>query len=199
MAFANNTNKGINNNQQTLIRCMQINLQHSRVATDNIMSLIQQDHIDIVFVQEPYLIQNKTAGITRTHRTYISDEDKSRAAIIIANDSIDAVLIKQLCDRDKVVLELRYKNTRTLAASMYLDITEEIDETTAKVDEILKYNNGSGIIIAMDSNSRSTGWYDNKTNARGKTLEEYLISRDLHIMNEESERTTFQSRRGRRT
>jgi hypothetical protein len=162
-----------------------------------LMNLIQQDHIDIVFVQKPYLIQNKTAGITRTHRTYISDEDKSRAAIIIANDSIDAVLIKQLCDRDKVVLELRYKSTGIFAASMYLDITEEIDEKTAKVDEILQYNNGSGIIIAMDSNSRSTGWYDNITNARGKTLEEYLISGDLHIMNEESERTTFQSRRGR--
>ena len=94
MASANNTNKGINN-QQNSIRCMQINLQHSRVATDNLMNLIQQDHIDIVFVQEPYLFQNKTAGITRTHRIYISDENKSRAAIIIANDSIDAVLIKQ--------------------------------------------------------------------------------------------------------
>ena len=70
-------------------------MQHSRVATDNLMNLIQQDHIDIVFVQELYLIQNKTAGITRTYRTYITDEDKSRAAIIIANDSIDAVLIKQ--------------------------------------------------------------------------------------------------------
>ena len=56
---------------------------------------------------------------------------------------------------------------------MYLHISEEIDERAAKVDEILKYNNGSGIIIAMDSNSRSTGRYDNKTNARGKTLEEY--------------------------
>jgi hypothetical protein len=128
---------------------------------------------------------------------HISDEDKSRAAIIIAKDSIDATLIKQLCDRDKVVLELRYRSTRIFAASMYLDITEEIDEKTAKVDEILQYNNGSGFIIAMDSNSISTGWYDNKTNARGKTLEEYLIIRDLHIMNEESERTTFQSRRGR--
>jgi len=143
MASAYNTNKGINNNQQNSIRCMQINLQQSRVATDNLMNLIQQDHIDIVFVQEPYLIQNKTAGITRTHRTYISDEDKSRAAIIIANDSIDAVLIKQLCDRDNVVLELRYKSTRTLAASIYLDILEDIDERTAKVNKILQYNNGS--------------------------------------------------------
>jgi hypothetical protein len=38
-------------------------------------------------------------------------------------------------------------------------------------------------------------WHDNQTNLRDKTLEEYLIIRDLNIMNEESELTTFQSRR----
>ena len=65
----------INNNHQIMIRCMQINLQHSRAAKDNLMNLIKQDHTDIVFVQEPYLLQNKTAGNTRTHRTYISTED----------------------------------------------------------------------------------------------------------------------------
>jgi len=31
---------------------------------------------------------------------------------------------------------------------------------------------------------------------KGKTLDEILTSRNLHIMNEESERTTFQSPRG---
>ena len=80
MALANNRRK-INN--QEIIRFMQTNLQHSRVATDSLMNLIKQDHTGIVFVQEPYLLQNKTAGITRAHRTYISTEDRSRAAIII--------------------------------------------------------------------------------------------------------------------
>jgi len=154
MALANNNRKGTNNNKQIPIRCMQINLQHSRVATDNLMNIIQQDHTDIVFIQEPYLFQNKTTGITRTYRTYISDKDKSLAAIIIANNNIDAVLMKQLCDRDNAILELRYKSTRILATSMYLDISEKIDNKTAKVDEILQYSKGSGIPIAMDSNSR---------------------------------------------
>jgi hypothetical protein len=35
-----------------------------------------------------------------------------------------------------------------------------------------------------------------QTNPGGKTLEEYLRSKDLNIMNEESELTTFQRRRG---
>jgi hypothetical protein len=49
-------------------------------------------------------------------------------------------------------------------------------------------------LIAMDSNSRSTVWHDNQTNSKGKTLEECLMSRYLHITNEESDLTTFQSR-----
>ena len=97
----------VNRNQETQIRCMQINLQHSRTATDNLMKLIQQDLTDIAFVQEPYIIQNKIAGIT----------------IIIANEDIDAIIIKQLCDRDTIVAEVRYKSMRFLAASMYFDIT----------------------------------------------------------------------------
>jgi len=48
----------------------------------------------------------------------------------------------------------------------------------------------------MGSHARSNVWHDNQTKSRGKTLEEILTSRDLHIMDEESEKTTFQSRRG---
>jgi hypothetical protein len=62
---------------------------------------------------------------------------------------------------------------------------------------MLQYSKGSGILIAMDSNSRSTVWHDYQTNARGKTLEEYLISGDLNIMKEESELITFHSRKGK--
>jgi hypothetical protein len=80
---------------------------------------------------------------------------------------------------------------------MYLDITEDMNNKTAKVDEILKFGTGVGILLAMDSNSRSQAWHDKQTNARGRKLEEYLLSRDLNIMNEESDLTTYQSRRGR--
>jgi len=75
---------------------MQVNLKHSRVATDNLMKLIEQDNTDIIFIPEPYLYQKRMAGISMSHRNYNSHEKKSRAAIIITNKKIDAVLIKQL-------------------------------------------------------------------------------------------------------
>ena len=82
------------------------------------MNLTRQDQTDILLIQEPYLIKNKPAGITRPYRTYTSNEDKTRAAIIIANDDIDALLIKQLCNRDTSVVEVRNKSMRIILASM---------------------------------------------------------------------------------
>ena len=35
----------------------------------------------------------------------------------------------------------------------------------------------------MDSNARRNLWFDIHTNARGRTMEEYIITRDLHILN----------------
>jgi len=131
MAPADNSRKRItqgykNSKLQAPIRRTQINLQHSRAATDNIMKLTEQDNTDIVFIQEPYLYQNRIAGIIKSHRKYISLDDKCRAAIIITNNEIDAVLIKQLSSPDSVFLERRYSNTRFFAASMYFDIKKEI-------------------------------------------------------------------------
>ena len=48
----------------------------------------------------------------------------------------------------------------------------------------------------MDTNSRSKTWHDIKTNPRWNALEEFLNYYQLHIINEDSARTTFQSSRG---
>ena len=50
--------------------------------------------------------------------------------------------------------------------------------------------------MAIDSNSRSKMWHDNQTNATGRILEEFLTSKQLHILNEESTLTTYVSSHG---
>jgi hypothetical protein len=65
-----------------------------------------------------------------------------------------------------------------------------------KIEAIIQHAKGAGVIIAMDSNSRSSSWHDTQTNTRGRILEEYLVSKYLHVMNEESALTTYLSSRG---
>jgi hypothetical protein len=53
------------------------------------------------------------------------------------------------------------------------------------------------MIGAIDSNSRSTAWHDRITNHRGRMMEDFLASNQLHILNEGRTTTTFQSSRGK--
>jgi len=61
----------------------------------------------------------------------------------------------------------------------------------------LQFTKGEKLIVGVDSNSRSTMWNDKITDPRGKKLEEFVGSHHRHVINEENERTTFQSTRGK--
>ena len=87
-------------------------------------------------------------------------------------------------------------NVKIILARMYLDINQQIDDDLLKIEAIIQHAEGAGILIAIDSNARSTTWYDTLTNTRDRILEEFLFSHQLHILNEESEYTTFRSTRG---
>jgi hypothetical protein len=107
------------------------------------------------------------AGIPNPHRIYNFLEDNNRAAIVITNKKIDAVLITKQSNPDRVLLEMEY-NIRFYAVSMYLDIKEEIERELDKIDQILELTKGTGLILAIDSNTRSAAWHDTETNKRGK-------------------------------
>jgi len=47
----------------------------------------------------------------------------------------------------------------------------------------MRFVKGGRILIAVDSNSRSKRWHDSKTNAQGIKLEEYLVTKHLHLIN----------------
>jgi len=201
MAKANKCDKkmtAINNKHfkpQTTIKCYQINLQHSKTASYNLMELTEKEEIDMVFIQEPYTIHNRVVGITKRYRTFTSTIGRTRAATVITNKQIDALLIREATDKDTVVVEITLGNLKFYKVNMYLDITEKLDKNIEQINDILQLTNMRGLLITMDSNSRSRMWHDKLTNGRGKKLEEFLISKQLFVMNEDSE-MTFQSTRG---
>ena len=54
----------------------------------------------------------------------------------------------------------------------------------------------TAVLFALDSNARSTLWYDTLTNTRGRILEEFITNKELYIMKEEGSYTTFRNRLG---
>jgi hypothetical protein len=59
---------------------------------------------------------------------------------------------------------------------MYIDIRHRIETDMLKIEALPQHPKGAGVLIAMNSNSRSTSWHDTLTNTRGRILEEFLMS-----------------------
>ena len=95
---------------------------------------------------------------------------------------IDSILIRQLSDEDAVVTEVVYNKLKIIIGSMYFDVNRQIEYDLNKIEAIMQHAKGTGTILAIDSNARSTTWHDHITNHRGRILEEFLVSVKLHIL-----------------
>jgi hypothetical protein len=111
----------------TCLKCLQINMQHSRLATDNLLKMEEED-TDIACIQQPYNIGNKIGGLPRSYTVLTSGEGKKCAAIVISNKHTDAILITQLSDEDATVMETSVGRVTFVVASMYFDIKQPIDD-----------------------------------------------------------------------
>jgi len=178
------------------VNCFQINLKHSRTATSNLGQLINQHNIDITYVQEPYTINNKLAGLPRSHKVYTSGDGRKRTAIVINNDQLDVPLITKLSNEDCDAVKVRSEAVKFYSVSMYFNSRRDIDEDIRQLEKVMDYTKGNGLIIAVYSNARSKMWHDTITNQRGKTLEELLICNDLYVLNEATETPMLQSNGG---
>jgi len=146
-----------------------------------------------------YVYQKRIKGITRGYRTYAYGKEDSRAAIIIPNDTLDAIMFTQCSDIDMVLSEIKTGQEAFYAASAYMDYNYTIGKSITNIEKTMELTKGVKIIMAIDSNSRSIIWHYVTTNVRGRLLEEFIASNQIQIINEESGSTIFHSSRGQTT
>ena len=135
------------------ISCLQINLNHSKLAQDCVANKIQalnnKQTEFIICVQEPYVYGSKHARKPKSCNTYCSDNNP-RTAINLSKNLI-AWYIESLSTRDVTVIQTKIKSRETLIVSVYLDITiKEVipDSLTA----VMKYAKDKrlAILLCMD-------------------------------------------------
>jgi len=61
-----------------------------------------------------------------------------------------------------------------------MDIINDFFSDIHKIENIQRLAPGRGLLVAMDSNARSTTWYDAITNRRGRILVEILMKNRLN-------------------
>jgi len=156
----------------TQIKFLQINLKHPRTATNNVMKIIDEDGTDVLCIQEPNVIPNKIAGIPRKHKIYASGEERHRAAIVVTNNQIDFLLLRQLSDEDTVVLEVVSNKARTIIASI-ADTLAKAAATNLDIAEC--YNKVPKSLVKRELEDRSVDkWQrDGNRSTKGKIIKDY--------------------------
>jgi len=142
-------------------------------------------------------IHNNVAGFPEGFKIFTNGGGRKRAAIIVNNNDTDVIAIIQGLHEDTILTEIRYKGLTLYGASLYLPIDRDIARDLDKIENILQHAKGEGLILAIDSNTRSKLWFDKYTNARGRMMEEFIITRDL-LINKETGILSFKTNRGRR-
>jgi hypothetical protein len=74
---------------------------------------------------------------------------------------------------------------------MCFDRELQIENDLEKMERVLLHAKNTGVLIASDTNARSALWNDRVTNERGRILEEFITTKQLYFLNEESSDTTF--------
>ena len=194
ISFAQRTNPPVGH---THIKCLHLNLQHSRSATYNLTQIINKNNIDVAFLQEPYTVLNNVAGYPKYFKIFSYGKGRKGSVVIVNNNKIDVVAVRQVSDEDAILIEFSYKGLNFYGASLYFAIDRDMGRDIGKVEEMRKHTRGKGLILSIDSNSTSKFWHDTHTNQRGKNLEEFIITSYLILMNEETDIPTFETIRGR--
>ena len=165
------------------ISCLQINLNHSKLAQDCVASKIQglknKTKDFIICVQEPYIYNKKHARKPKTCNTYCN-ESRPRTAIYSSNNLVTWYL-ESLSTRDITVVQTKIKSQETLVVSVYLDITikEVIPDS---LTHVMNYANLKrlSILLCIDSNCHSSSFGTND-NKRGEILDDFIAAYNLKI------------------
>jgi len=155
------------------------------------MKMTDTGEPELILTQEPYEYQNRPSGINKKSRMFTAGKGKHRAAIITVNSNTDAILITKLSDEVTLLVEIIHENLKFFPVSKYFDLEDQGENNFTKMDELMRFVKDGRILIEADSNSRSKTWHDLETNSTGNKLEEYLASKHLHILNEETDRSNF--------
>jgi len=71
-----------------------------------------------------------------SQENYATREGRHRTAIVVTNNEIDSLLLRQLSDEDTVVLEVLSDKAKTIVASMYFDIKNKLKTTCTKLKQL---------------------------------------------------------------
>lgn len=193
----------IKTDRRERIRIGQLNAQSSSACIDEIRNVAKDHGLDIIIIQEPYIIRGiipKMAGI----RTYYKGNE-SKVATLVFDQNIEVLFDRQLTNTHHVVVKIHKGNYAVNLVNSYFQFNEIVETHLNSWDKIVRELGNENIIFAGDVNSKSLYWYSDDSRMTGQTIEafnrgqkieEFILENNMEVCNTYGELPTYSSHVG---
>jgi hypothetical protein len=180
------------------IKCIQINLQRSKKATGHLVQYILTEQIDVVFIQEPYVIKGKVCGFpNRFYAYYTPSSEHPKTAIIVTNTKLQTVFVRTFSNDIMTVLSVKFENKIIYIFNTYFSPNNNLNFEISQLQTAIDVIKPNYFIVTSDTNVHSHMWFDSHNDQRGEQLETFIAQNNLFIINNNEETPTFQTLRGK--
>ncbi|XP_053969200.1 uncharacterized protein LOC128870573 [Anastrepha ludens] len=154
------------------MKILQINLQHSKAASANLLIHLEQGGVDVVLIQEPWLSSSGISGIRTKNYLLMahSGAGKPRSCILIRKE-LNAFILPHFSNEDIVSISLENTTGRLWLISAYMAHDDEVEPPPLLLREALAEarRRKVDVIIGTDANSHHTCWGSSDINSRADT------------------------------
>ena len=177
------------------LKCLQINLRHSKAASANLAQLILDRSLDIILIQEPYVFPGLPPSIANVPPGYSSfhalTNDHAYGAAVIVRDSLARLgkLVTKHHGNNAACVELRTKSGSFRYASVYL--RPSLPDLLSTFVPVLSSLASPSTIFGVDGNAKHPMWNSRLLDRRGAELESLLVTYSLNVANRESSLLDF--------
>lgn len=183
-----------------MLRIMQLNCGGAYLAMAELGHTMRSNNCKIALLQEPYTVDNELRGLPSSMRVFV--DSRAKAAIAIDDSNIQCV--EQPIGNYGVCVRAEGSFGELMLISIYCSFSEPLDNYLQYMDRVLLLDSRIPTIYGIDANATSPLWFSKLTQQslgyesyrRGETLEEWLITSPLFVVNEASDAYTFDGPNG---
>jgi len=185
----NNSNS---NSQHTILNIFQLNANKSRPPHQLLLShaagantgvTSTEDNYFVALIQEPNCVKGKIMGYKGLVNFKADSNDRVRSCIYISK-TLNTTKYNQFTNTDMTTIGVKLENKTIIICSLYLPPYEE-DPIEPIFTNLIDFCSKErlDLIIGTDANAHHIAWGCKDINTRGENLMEFIINKNLNVIN----------------
>ncbi|XP_011312971.1 uncharacterized protein [Fopius arisanus] len=184
------------------VEIVQINLHHSKSASAVLCKTLAGVQTAIALIQEPWFVNGVVKGLGGCGKIFHSNTQGKKIRTCVLVKGAQATFLHQQSGEDLTAVKLKVLTGKNealefIAGSAYLPYDSMEPPPTREVEDLVKKvkDERLELLLGCDANSHHLGWGSSNTNARGEALNDFIMEKDLQILNRGKEPTFMDCRR----